>query len=589
MSDIYAEKPWLKHYDEHCPPTLEYEDKTFAEKFREIVEKYPEKTALIYMENNISFRQMDMYSNQLAAYLIKIGVKPDDVVGLCMPNIPAHYISVVAVQKAGAVSTGLSPLLTPTEMEHQLNDSGAKVVITVDLLYGIVAQAADKCEFTTIIYSEIADFLPGIKEKLAKAYIRQTTLGKLLKKVKKLDAKLSAIPTAEVKPIKGKTVISFMDALKGMPSDRVEVKRGMDDLIFLMYTGGTTGPSKGAMLTQRSYMSNRLQTLTYLDLKPDTVALSAFPLFHIAGLALGGFSMTNGSTQIVVPNPRDTHFIIEAMEKYKPNIVVNVPTVFFELMKTEEFKTLDKSNLRFCLSAAAPFPPENIKELESVIGPNFIELYGMTETSPVTCCNPRYGTKKASSIGMPLPDTEFKLVDPETGQLAALGDPGEMAIRGPQLMRGYYNQPEETANAIRDGWMFTGDVARMDEDGYFYIVDRVKDMVIVSGFKVFTRELDDVLVKHPDVDMAASIGVPDPARPGSERVAAALVLKPGVDRSDAKKEEIIAYLRENVAPYKVPKVIEFMDQLPTSGVGKILKRELRDVMKAEFDKQVGSE
>ena len=353
----------------------------------------------------------------------------------------------------------------------------------------------------------------------------------------------------------------------------------MDDTIFLMYTGGTTGPSKGAMLTQRSYMSNRLQTLTYLDLKPDLMALSAFPLFHIAGLAFGGFCMTNGSTQICVPNPRDTHFIIEAVKKHKPEIIVNVPTVFFELMKHPEFKALDLSNLKFCLSAAAPFPPENIEELESVIGKNmFIELYGMTETSPVTCCNPRHGKKKPASIGMPLPDTEFKLVDPETGELAAPGEPGEIAVRGPQLMKGYYKQPEETANAIRDGWMFTGDVARMDEDGYFYIVDRVKDMVIVSGFKVFTRELDDVLVKHPDVEMAATIGIPDPDRPGSERVAAAIVLKPGIEKNDAEKEKILDYLRENVAPYKVPKTVLFMDELPTSGVGKILKRELRKMM-----------
>jgi long-chain acyl-CoA synthetase len=562
MNDTYAEKPWLKNYDDQVPPTLEYEEKTFAEKFRETVEKYPDKTALIYMGKNISYRQLDNYSNQLASYLIKIGVKPDDVVGLCMPNIPANYISIVAVQKAGAVSTGLSPLLTPAEMEHQINDSNTKVVITVDLLFGSVAQVSEKTGFTTVIYSEIADFLPGIKR----------VLGKALKK----------IPTAEVQPLKGKKVIRFMDALKGMPTGRVEVKRDFDDLLFLMYTGGTTGPAKGAMLTQRGYMSNRLQTLTWLDLKPDTVALSAFPLFHIAGLALGGFSMTNGATQICVPNPRDTHFLIECLEKHKPNIVVNVPTVFFELIKKEEFKALDKSNLRFCLSAAAPFPPENIKELESVIGENnFIELYGMTETSPVTCCNPRYGKKKPSSIGMPLSDTEFKLIDPETGQPAAPGEPGEIAVRGPQLMKGYYKQPEETANAVRDGWMYTGDVARMDEDGYFYIVDRVKDMVIVSGFKVFTRELDDVLVKHPDVEMAATIGFPDPERPGSERVAAAIVLKPGVEKSDAEKEKIFQYLRDNVAPYKVPKVIEFMDQLPTSGVGKILKRELKDIIKGE--------
>ncbi len=563
MSDVYAEKPWLKNYDPHVPPTLEYEEKTFAEKFREIVEKYPQKTALIYMGKKITYRQLDLLSNQLAAYLIKIGLKPDDVVGLCLPNIPAHYISVVAVQKAGCVSTGLSPLLTAPEMEHQLNDSKAKVIITVDVLFAKIGEVADKCDFSAVIISEIADFLPGVKR----------VLGKLLKK----------IPTAEVKPLKGKTVKRFMEVLQGMPSDPVLVKREMDDTIFIMYTGGTTGPSKGAVLTQRSYMCNRLQTLTWLDLKPETVALSAFPLFHIAGLALGGFSLTNGSTQICVPNPRDSHFLIECIKKHKPTIIVNVPTVFFELMRHPEFKALDLSSVDWCLSAAAPFPPENIAELESVIGKNrFIELYGMTETSPVTCCNPRYGKKVPASIGMPLSDTEFKLVDPETGQPVGIGEPGEIAVRGPQLMKGYYNQPEETAHAIRDGWMYTGDVAKMDENGYFYIVDRVKDMVNVSGFKVFTRELDDVLVKHPDVEMAASVGIPDPNRPGSERVAAVVVLKPGVEKSDAEKEKLIAYLRENVAPYKVPKVIEFMDQLPTSGVGKILKRDLKEMLKQKF-------
>ncbi len=559
MSDVYSEKPWLKNYDPNVPANLEYEDKTFTEKFREIVGKYPNKTALHYMGKAISYRDLDLASNQLAAFLIKSGLKPGDVVGIHLPNVPAHYISVIGVQKAGCVSTGLSPLLTPVEMEHQIRDSQAKMIISIDILFEKIAEVADKVDFSTVLVTEIADYLPGIKR----------VLGKLLKK----------IPTAEVTALKGKTVMKFTDALKGMPEALVNVPRTMDDTIFLMYTGGTTGPAKGAILTHRSYMSNRNQTLTYLDLKADIVALSAFPMFHIAGLAFGGFCMTNGATQICVPNPRDTHFIIEALEKYKPNIVVNVPTVFFELMKTPDFKALDKSNLDFCLSAAAPFPPENIAELESVIGPNFIELYGMTETSPVTVCNPRYGKHKPASIGMPLPDTELKLVDPATGELVPIGEPGEMAIRGPQVMKGYFGQPEETANAVRDGWMFTGDVAKMDEDGYLYIVDRVKDMVIVSGFKVFTRELDDVLVQHPDVDLAATIGYPDPERPGSERVAAAIVLKPGVEKSDAEKQKILEYLKEQVAPYKVPKTIEFMDELPTSGVGKILKKDLREMMK----------
>ena len=560
MGDICSEKPWLKNYDKKVPPTLKYGDKTFAEKFREVVEKYPNKTALIYMGSQLTYRDLDELSNQLAQYFIKIGLKPDDVVGLHMPNIPANYISIIAVQKAGCVSTGLSPLLTPHEMEHQLNNSKAKVIMTVDLLFGKIAEVADKTKFSTVVVSEIADFLPGMKR----------VLGKLLKK----------IPTGEVKPLSGKTVTKFMDVIREMPKDRVAVKRNMNDIIFMMYTGGTTGPSKGALLTQRSYMSNREQTLAWLDIGPEFFALSAFPLFHIAGLAFGGFILTVGATQICVPNPRDTHFIINAIKTYKPHAVVNVPTVFFELMKKPEFRKLDLSKLRWCLSAAAPFPPDYIGELEGIIGKgNFIELYGMTETSPVTCCNPRYGKKKATSIGMPLSDTEFKLIDPETGQSAKPGEPGEIAIRGPQLMKGYYNQTEETANAIRDGWMFTGDVARMDEDGYFYIVDRVKDMVIVSGFKVFTRELDDVLMKHPDIELAASIGIPDPDRPGSERVGTAIVLKPGIEKSAAEKEKIIKYLRENVAPYKVSKAIEFMDQLPMSGVGKILKRELKKIMK----------
>jgi long-chain acyl-CoA synthetase len=546
------------------PVVLEYEGKTFIEKFREIVEKFPEKTALIYLGKRISYRELDLLSNQLAAYLInKCGLVPGDVIGLHLPNIPAHYISLLGIQKAGCVSTGLSPLLSPHELEHQIKDSGTKGVITIDLLFEKIAEVSSKTPFSFAVVAGIADFLPGLKR----------FLGKILKK----------IPSGEVKPLPGKTVIPFMETLKGMPEDRIEVNREMTDMIFLMYTGGTTGPSKGAVLTQESYMANRNQSLTWLDLNEDTLALSAFPLFHLAGLALGGFSLTVGATQICVPNPRDSHFLIESIKAYKPNVIINVPTVFLELMKRPEFKKLDFSNLKWCLSAAAPFPPEYIHELESIVGENrFIELYGMTETSPVTSCNPRYGRKKPGSIGLPLSDTDFRLIDPLSGQPVPLGEPGEIVVRGPQLMRGYYNKAEETANAIRDGWMYTGDIARMDEEGYFYMVDRLKDMVNISGFKVFTRELDDVLVKHPDVETAASVGVADPARPGSERVAAAVVLKPGVERNAEEKEKIIEYLRQEVAPYKVPKVVEFMDHLPTSAVGKVLKRDLKKILETKY-------
>ena len=348
-----------------------------------------------------------------------------------------------------------------------------------------------------------------------------------------------------------------------------------------MYTGGTTGPAKGAVLTQRNFMSNCQQTLTWAD-EPgfiDEVGISAFPMFHMAGLAMAAGLLQGGMGQICVPNPRDLDFIIDAIEKYHPTSMVNVPTLFYELLKKPEFRALDFSNIGWCISGAAPFPPESIPDMEEVIGKNkFIELYGMTETSPVSVCNPRYGAKKVGSVGLPYPDTEFKLTDPETGKPVPLGETGEICVRGPQVMKGYFNQPEETANALRDGWMHTGDIGRMDSDGYVYVVDRLKDMVIVSGFKVFTRELDDELMKHPDIDMAASIGFPDPDRPGSERVMAAVILKPGIEKSEEEKEKILAYLKETVAPYKVPKVIEFYDTLPTSAVGKILKRELKAMM-----------
>jgi long-chain acyl-CoA synthetase len=560
MSNIYSEKPWLKNYDRQVSPQLQYDEKCFTDKFADVVREYPDKTALIYLGSKLSFRDVDLLSNRLANFLIKSGLKPDDVVGLHLPNIPAHYIGILGAQKAGCVTTGLSPLLTTHEMEHQLRDSGTKIILTVDVLFSKIAEVADNFSCTTVVVSEIADFLPGVKR----------VLGKLLKK----------IPTGAVTPLPGKTIKRFTDVMKEMPADPVSVKRGFDDMIFMMYTGGTTGPAKGAIITQQSYMCNRHQTLTWFDLQADDIALSAFPLFHIAGLALGGFSLTNGITQICVPNPRDSHFLIEALKKYRPTFVVNVPTVYFELLKKPEFRALDmKGHLKWCLSAAAPFPAENIKELESIIGTgNFIELYGMTEMSPVMLCNPRYGKKKPGSIGMPMPDTETKLVDPETGQPAKIGEPGEIIIRGPQLMRGYHGKPEETANAVREGWMHTGDMGRMDEDGYFYLVDRLKDMVIVSGFKVFTREIDEILAKHPDVMMAASIGMPDPERPGSERVGCAVVLHDGVEKSEGEKEKLRAYLKQEVASYKVPRMIEFMDKLPTSGVGKILKRELKKMM-----------
>jgi acyl-CoA synthetase (AMP-forming)/AMP-acid ligase II len=553
---FYASKPWLKHYDKHVPESLEYENKPFNLKFREAVERVGDNPALVYMDNILTFGEVDELSNRLAAFFIDIGLGPDDVIGLHALNIPANYIAMVAAQKAGCVTTGVSPLLTPLELEHQLNDSGARAVLTMDLLFPAIAGVADRCGFSTVIVAATTDFMPG------------------------------DFPLQHAQEIPGKRVVSFHDAVTGMPADPVLVPRSMDDTIFIMYTGGTTGPSKGAVLTQRNFMANCQQTLTWAD-EPGfsgEVGISAFPMFHMAGLAMAAGLLQGGLGQVCVPNPRDLDFIIAAIDKHKPTSIINVPTIFFELLKKPSFRQLDFSGVRYCISGAAPFPPESIPDMEAVVGKNkFIELYGMTETSPITICNPRYGLKKPGSVGLPYPDTELKLTDPETGETVPSGETGEICVRGPQVMKGYYNRPEETANAIREGWMHTGDLGRMDEDGYVYVVDRLKDMVIVSGYKVFTRELDDVLMMHPDIDMAASIGLPDPERPGSERVMAAVVLKPGVEKGEEERQKILAYLRETVAPYKVPKVIEFFDTLPTSAVGKVLKRELRKRLGSSLD------
>jgi acyl-CoA synthetase (AMP-forming)/AMP-acid ligase II len=460
------------------------------------------------------------------------------------------------------VLTGVSPLLQTSELEYQLNDSGAKILVTLDILFDKAEEAVPKTGVTAVAVAEIADFLPPVKR----------ILGKLLKK----------IPTGAVNPIPGINVARFMDILKEMPADRVAEKVSPEDPMLMQYTGGTTGPPKGAVLTHRNIVSHCTQVNVWMDIKTgeEGTMLSAFPLFHQAGLFLGLTTMLLGMSQIAIPNPRDLDFIISALKKYRPKAMVNVPTIFIELLKRPDFRSLDFSNLEWCLSGAAPFPPEYIKKFEDVIGKGkLVEVLGMTETSPVLTSLPRYGKKKVGSVGIPYPDTELKLVDPETGELVPVGEAGEFVARGPQVFTlGYHNKPEETANTLRDGWIYTGDICEMDDDGYFYIVDRLKDMVIVSGFKVFTRPLDDELMEHPDIEMAATIGLPNPERPGSEIVATAIVLKPGVEKSDATKEKILQYLKENVAPYKVPKRIDLMDELPTSAVGKVLKRELRKMM-----------
>jgi acyl-CoA synthetase (AMP-forming)/AMP-acid ligase II len=478
MDDAYSSKPWLKSYDKHVPPTItDYPKMSCAEAMREAFDGLPDRMALNYMGTSISFREFDTYSNQFAHFLISQGCQAGDVVGVHLLNVPASFFAAIGVQKAGCVFTGISILLTAEELEYQLNDSGTKILLTFDFNFETVKKAVVKTKVKTVVVVSIADFLPYIKK----------TLGTLLKKIPKGD--VHSLPHIEV--------IRFLKAIECRPKDLVNVKVKQGDPCLMMYTGGTTGPPKGAVLTHANVVCHMKQMRTWTgfnNIGEHTIA-SAFPLFHQAGNFLSLWAIAMGASAILLTNPRDLKFMCKAMKKFKPTALINVPTLYLELMKMPEFKALDFSGVQFFVSGASPFPAESIREFENIVGKGKVmEVYGMTETTPLITSNPRLGVKKVGSVGIPMVGTEVRLVDPSTGEPVPLGQPGEIVVKGPQVFKGYHNKPEENANSFRKGWFHTGDIAEMDEDGYFFIVDRLKDMVSVSGFKVFTRVVDDILM-----------------------------------------------------------------------------------------------
>ena len=332
-------------------------------------------------------------------------------------------------------------------------------------------------------------------------------------------------------------------------------------------------------MTHNNLVRHSIQNAVWYGFRrgADTI-LCPYPMFHMAGCFISMSSMAYGESYILVPNPRDMGSMVAAIKRYRPTSILAVPTIYIEMMKRPDFRNADLSSVRYFLSGSAPFPSENIREFETLTGGKLIETYGLTETTTCIAAPPFNGVKKVGSVGIPIMDTDVKIVDPDTGGPVPIGEPGEIVVSGPQVFAGYHRQPQETENVLTNGWFRTGDVGILDEDGYLSIVDRIKDMVNVSGFKVFTRVVDEVLVEHPDIAMAATIGLPDTRRPGSEIVASAVVLKPGRNGNEELKAQITAYLQTRLAPYKIPKRIDFLDQLPLSNVGKVLKKDLRKVM-----------
>jgi len=565
----YSSRFWKEKYDtgiEDLDPK-EFET-SFTETIRRAFEELPDKLALAFYGTEISYGELDRLSNEFAHMLIENGMKKGDVLGINVVNIPEYIIGLLGALKVGVIVSGVSPLLSAVQIQYQLNDlgSGGKQValLTLDAIFaGHITKIYTKLpSLKLVITTSVGGFMPKMLARL----------GKLVGK----------IPKGKVTPLEGITVLEYHKHVIGKyPDELPDVKISPDDIAFIQYTGGTTGPPKGAQLSHRNFVADIKIFQHWLSWEFGTgVGLSGFPFFHIAGLFTCSNVIMLGWSQILIPNPRDTNHIIKEMLKYRPTALANVPTLYQMIIKNPKFNKIDKDMIDYAISAAAPFPKESQEAFEGVIGKGkLIELYGMTETSPLTVGNPSRGMKKLGHIGLPFPNVEFKLLDPDTGKEVPLGEPGEICVKGPMVMEGYHNKPEETKKAIdSDGFMHTGDVGIMDEEGYVRIADRTKDMIIVGGFKVFSAKLEDTLTQHPAVDMIATIGVPNPDRPGSELVKAFIQIAPDYEfdgDEEALKEDITAFAKEKCSPYEVPKIIEFTEELPLTIVGKVDKKILR--------------
>lgn len=569
MSNPYESRFWRKNWD---PGVADIDPKefemTFPEYMRPIFDKYPDVMALSYQGLEMTFNDVDKRSNQFANMLIENGFKKGDAVGINLANIPEYLYSVVGTLKAGCIVSGVSPLMSDVQMQYQLSDlgKGGKQValVTLDAIFEHrLKKIADKLtQLKVVVWTSVV----GSFDKESQAKIKA----------------VQDIPSGEISPLEGKVVYNYQDdVLTNFSEELPKVDISPGDIGWIQYTGGTTGPPKGAMLSHRNVISNLLCLRGWLQWEEGAgMLLSGFPMFHIAGLTVCEGALSLGWGQILIANPRDALGICNSIKRYNPTVLVNVPSLYQILINFKKFKRLDHSKLRQCISAASPFPKESQEKLESIVGEGkLLELYGMTELSPVATMNPSIGKKQLGKVGMPIQNVELKLVDPETGEVVPLGEPGEICVKGPLVMQGYYQKPEETAKAIdKDGYMHSGDVGIMDEDGYLRIVDRTKDMIIVGGFKVFSAKVEDTLSKHPAISMVALVGIPNPDRPGSEIVKAFIQMDPDFEfdgNKETLKEDIISFAKDNCAPYEVPKIVEISEELPLTVVGKVDKKVLR--------------
>ncbi len=556
------QKPWLKHYEEGVPPEVEIPDIPLFGILDRTAAKYPAHVALSFMGATVTYRELLAQANAFAAAMAALGVKKGDRVAIHLPNCPQFVVAYYGILKAGGIIVPCNPLYVEREMESQLNNSGAEVIITLSRFYPLIAKIRDKTRLRHVISTNIKEYFPG-KLKLLFTLFKE-----------KKDGHRVEVPRD------GKTH-QFADLLKthaGSAPPKVEINPA-DDLAVLMYTGGTTGVPKGAMLTHRNLLANACQTagwFTRLKEGGESV-LTVLPLFHSYGMTTClNLGIMSGAKLILQPQfvLKD---VLATIHTQKPTLFPGVPTMYVAINNYPEISKYDLRSITACISGAAALPVEVQTKFEALTGGRLVEGYGLSEASPVTHSNPLFGNRKAGSIGLPFPNTTAKIVDIETGEDLPLGEIGELAVTGPQIMKGYWNNPEETALMLRGEWLYTGDIARMDDEGYFYIVDRKKDMIIAGGYNIYPREVEEVLYTHPKVQEAAVASVPDAYR--GETVKAFIVLKAG---ETATPEEIIEFCKGKMAKYKLPTKVEFREALPKTLIGKILRRVLVEEEREKF-------
>lgn len=547
-------RPWLRMYPKSIPTKLQYETRTVQSYLIDTARKFPEKVAIHFMGKEMTYQELYESVLKMANYLKEIGVKKGDRIAIMLPNCPQYVISYYASLVAGAVVVQTNPLYTEREIEYQMKDSSAKAIITLDILYPRISKVIKQTKLEHVVVTAIKDYLPFPKN-LIYPFIQKRDTG--------ISIQLNH---------EGNTHL-FNKVIEA--GSFVDIELNFDcenDLALLQYTGGTTGYPKGVMLTHKNLIANATacQAWMYKAKPAEETILGVLPFFHVYGMTTVLILSIMQAYKMVLLPKFDVKTTLKTIHKEKPTIFPGAPTIYIGLLNAADRHKYDLSSIEACISGSAPLPVEVQQKFEEVTGGRLVEGYGLTESSPVTHANFIWGQENVKgSIGVPWPDTDAKIVSAETGEEAPYGQIGEIAVKGPQVMKGYWNRPEDTEETLKDGWLLTGDMGYMNEDGYFFVVDRKKDMIIAGGYNIYPREIEEVLYEHPAIQELVVAGIPDPYR--GETVKAYVVLKEG---AVVTEEELDEYAKKFIATYKVPKVYEFRKELPKTAVGKILRRSL---------------